>query len=178
MFEKEIPFERNKMIDFLSHHSRYYTMHSWNGLTSYANNVKLYNLDLPDDLKDKAYDFIYAECFEYTEDVNNLIDDFRSRTGYTAGFNGRSSGYIVLYDTSGQYNENISYKSVDADADFEDWDDNELKQRVQLITEFDKLCDLIRSSLIYYLREYDVIDEEYTVVKTRAIAIPKNQEMM
>lgn len=176
MFEKEIPFERNKMIDFLSHHSRYYTMNSWNGLTSYANNVKLYNLGLPDELKDKAYDFIYAECIEYNNDVSNLIADFHSRTGYTAGFNGRSAGYIVLYNTSGQHNENISYKSVDAEDDFEDWSDNELKSRVQLITEFDKLCDLIRSTLVYYLREYEVIDEEYTVVKTKAIAVPKNKE--
>ena len=37
---------RKEMINFLTTHFRYYTNNSWNLSTSYANNVKIYNLDL------------------------------------------------------------------------------------------------------------------------------------
>lgn len=65
MFFKEVDKnDRNAMIEFLSNHFRYYTMNSWNRLTSYANNVKIYNLPIDTEIHDKAYDFLSERCYE------------------------------------------------------------------------------------------------------------------
>ena len=47
-FSKQIDTDnRQAMAEFLANHFRYYTMNSWNRLTSYANNVKSKNSSLP-----------------------------------------------------------------------------------------------------------------------------------
>ena len=47
MFSVKVDMRSRKaMTEFLENHFRYSTMNSWNGSTSYANNVKYYNLDL------------------------------------------------------------------------------------------------------------------------------------
>lgn len=89
--------DRNEMIDFLKSHFRYYTMNSWNKSTSYAQNVKVYNIGLTPEQRDRAYDIICAEG-AYDE-INCIIDDFgiKHNHEYQIGFNGRSDGYLVLY---------------------------------------------------------------------------------
>lgn len=153
-FEKEIDFRsRKSMTDFLRNHFRYYTANSWNRLTSYANKVKLYDLDLPEEIRDKAYDFWGAEHDEFNWDVDDMIDEFKMQTGYDAGFNGRSSGYLVLYDTE-RGKDNKLYPicaSIDSDGDYEHWSLDELKGRAKLVQQFDRLCDEIRELFIYYV---------------------------
>lgn len=87
---------RKEMIDFLSHHFRYYTMNSWNRSTSYARNVKIHNLDLTAAQRSKAYDMIYAEGT--FDEINMYLEDFavNHEHKYQAAFNGRSGGYIVM----------------------------------------------------------------------------------
>ena len=46
---------RKAMVNFLENHFRYSTMNSWNNSTSYANNVKYYNLDLTNEQTDKFF---------------------------------------------------------------------------------------------------------------------------
>ena len=91
---------KKEMIKFLKNHERYWTMNSWNGSSSYANNVKIYNLGMDHDLEMKAYDLLAEEGFNdlLASDYEFLIERFEEETGYTIGFNGRSSGYLVLYD--------------------------------------------------------------------------------
>lgn len=163
IFSKNIADSRQNKIEFLTKHFRYYTANSWNRLTSYANNVKINNLKLPEEIKNKAYDFICAECDDFWFDVREMISDFRIRTGYSAGFNGRSDGYIVLYDDN-------SCRSIDQYEDFEDWDDSAIDERVQLVKDFDELCDNIRDLFIDYVKNSEICEEEYTVVKKRIIA--------
>ena len=43
-YEKVDLRSRKDMVDFLENHFRYFTMNSWNRSTSFANNMKLYNL--------------------------------------------------------------------------------------------------------------------------------------
>ena len=51
MFYKEIDKRyRETMISFLKKHFRYNTMNSWNRSTSYANNIKLHQIDKPEDV--------------------------------------------------------------------------------------------------------------------------------
>ena len=84
-----------QMFEFLKNHFQYYTMNSWNRLKSIAHNVKIYNLKLSGDswtalalLQDDDY-------FE----VNLMIEDWEAEhPNYKVGFNGRSGGYLVLYN--------------------------------------------------------------------------------
>ncbi|MCX9028536.1 MAG: hypothetical protein OIN86_10200 [Candidatus Methanoperedens sp.] len=87
---------RVEMIAFLHGHFRYYTMNSWNRLTSYARNVKIQNLSLTKEQRSRAYDIIYAE--DTFIEINERIRMFNEEHGYAyqASFNGRSGGYIVL----------------------------------------------------------------------------------
>ena len=56
-FIKEVDLRsRKSMIRFLTTHFRYDTMNSWNQSTSYANNVKVYNLGLTKEQEEKLYD--------------------------------------------------------------------------------------------------------------------------
>ena len=162
MFYKEVNTkDRKEMIDFLLHHFRYYTMNSWNISTSYANNVKIYNLDIPAEYQDKAYELI--EISETFDTFSELFNEFTAKTGYDVGFNGRSSGYLVLYDT--EYNLEtgtlVTYpgRNIDQYEDFEDWSLEDLQERVQLVTAFDQLCDDCRETFINVLKEYDIVED-------------------
>lgn len=214
MFESKVDMRsKKKMIDFLVNHFRYDTMNSWNRSTAYANNMKITHLDLPHDVKDKLWDMLDVDCDELRWSWDDLITDFERETGYTAGWNGRSGGYLVMYEFEMKPSGYKSYctncyqrnyqlatetnckcgkcgqnarrnyenppmqKSVfpgrsidDFDAeDFAEYDMDWLKERVKLVQRFDQLCSDIIDEAIYYAENYEVVDEEYTVTKTRKV---------
>ena len=88
---------RAEMTAYLSGHFRYSTMNSWNRSTSYACNMKLYKLGLDRETEDKLWDMIQVP--EFYERLNERIVDFNRKHNYLwqAGWNGRSGGYLVLY---------------------------------------------------------------------------------
>ena len=49
---------RKDMIAFLQNHFRYHLMNSWNQTTSYANNIKIQNLCIPENIKSAFYDML------------------------------------------------------------------------------------------------------------------------
>lgn len=166
---------RDEMIKFLTTHFRYFTMNSWNGATSYANNVKIYNLGIKDeDLVDKAFD-ITVDDIERSEldfAMRDVIKSFEKKYKKGVGFNGKSGGYLVLYYTEiGDENEMNVFpgKSLGSDDPeyFEDWTDFKLKKFVALVTAFDKLCDEIREVYITYLEQSEIVEEEEVIVTTR-----------
>ena len=172
-FEKKVDLRsRNAMEGFLIDHFRYPTMNYCNKSTSYANNVKIYKLGLSADIMDKAYDVI-GHDFAF-HDINYLIHDFEMLHDFEwqVGFNGRSSGYMVLY--RGGYNikergDGTTYFApyikpglgVDEllEDTFCDWSMDDLRERVRLICEFDRLCDECRNVFIENCKYYDG-DEE------------------
>lgn len=91
---------RKKMIDFLENHFRYDTLNSWNCSKSFANNMKIYNLELPKKTK-SVLDYLYCsdDWDNLMEPIEFLISEFEKQTNYeyTAMFNGASGGYLVLY---------------------------------------------------------------------------------
>jgi len=99
MFYKEVNLKkRGEMIAFLKKHFRYCTMNSWNRSTSYANNIKLYNIDIPADIdSDRCWEMLGIT--DWQEKLSDLLEDFgRSHNWlWQAGINGRSGGYVVLY---------------------------------------------------------------------------------
>lgn len=88
---------RQTMTSFLTEHFRYPTMNSWNRSTSYACNLKLYNLGLEREIEDKLYELIQTQ--EFFDIQAEMLSAFGNQHQFRwqVGMNGRSSGYLVLY---------------------------------------------------------------------------------
>jgi hypothetical protein len=85
-------------------------MNGWNRATSYAANVKIHRIAFPDsDTRNRAYDLL--QCDDAFEDIHWLIREFDEAHGWAwqVGFNGRSSGYMVLYQGGRKETEFKSY---------------------------------------------------------------------
>jgi hypothetical protein len=94
------PRTKKDMISYLSDHFRYSTMNNWNRGSSYARNVKLSRIKFPDkQTENRAWDMICNDVQEAFYGVREIMDDFAINHDwrYQIGFNGRSSGYMVLY---------------------------------------------------------------------------------
>jgi hypothetical protein len=89
------------MRAYLRDHPRYYTMNSWNRSKSYSRCIKLDEITFPDKATEStAYDVIGADS-EWWEDsgIKDEIREFDRRWNhaYQLGTNGRSGGYLVIY---------------------------------------------------------------------------------
>lgn len=150
-----------QMFNFLKGHFSYDTMNSWNCLKSIANNVKVYNLNLEGSCW-VALSALQADDYFC---VNSMIEDWEyEHPNYKVGFNGRSGGYLVLYNKDNNCNVLPDYI---VDGDYEDYKqyikdyygtlkDNRsnLRYLTELVRDFDKLCDDIRS----YVNELSKLD--------------------
>ena len=63
-------------------------------------------------------------------------------------------------------------KDVDMNEDFDGWTLGELRERVELVQEFDKLCDSIVSGYIELCKNYRITEEEILVPKTIKVLEP------
>jgi ribosomal protein L37E len=205
---------REAMAGYLAGHFRYNTMNSWNRSTSYAHNLKIYNLGLEKDIADKLYSMIHVSGFY--EPLNDLMHDFGADHGHRwqAGMNGRNGGYLVLYQGQlepsgyksycarcGQRNyksvsENgnvcgvcreparrdyphthmrvVSYpgRGTDEGEEFEEWSMCQLRERVELVQEFDRLADAIVAEALWLAKNHDIREESYIIEKTRPVLVP------
>ncbi len=100
---------RKAMESYLGEHFRYPTMNSWNRSTSYANNMKIHHLGISGYIADKLYDLIQTP--EFYDQLHELIQTFNEKNDYLwqAGWNGRSGGYLVLYQGGKKPSEYRSY---------------------------------------------------------------------
>jgi hypothetical protein len=103
--------------DFLKNHFRYYTARSWNQSESFAANVKVYNV-VPKHLQDIAYEM--AEMEDVHENIRDILREFAEKYDYRwqIGFNGRSSGYLVLYQGERKKSEHKSYCRICGQRNF------------------------------------------------------------
>ena len=217
MYYKEIDKRyRESMVKFLRQHFRYRTMNSWNKSTSYANNIKLYNIDKPNDVDEETF-WEMIGITEWQEKLSDLLEDFGRRHNWfwQAGINGRSGGYVVIYRGGIKPSGYKSYcthcgqknyeavpedqigtcgrcdakarvdfkqthmqvftwpgKNVDMYEDFEGWTLSELRERVELVQEFDRLCDDIVRTYIEICMNYRITEEEILVPKTIKVLEP------
>ena len=217
MYNKQIDKRyRQTMVKFLKKHFRYNTMNSWNKSTSYANNIKLHNVDKPDDVDNDAWWEILWTT-DWQNQLSDLLENFgrRHEWQWQAGINGRSGGYVVLYrggikpsgyksycthcgqknyqdvpegeigicgrcDTKARVNFKQTHmqvfswpgKDVDMHESFEDWTLGELRQRVELVQDFDRLCDDIVSAYCEICKNYRISEEEILVPKTIKVLEP------
>ena len=159
-----------QMFNFLKDHFQYYTMSSWNRTKSIANNVKLYKLGLSGDWT-VALDFLNDSSYD---EINSMIEDWEfEHKGYKVGFNGRSDGYLVLYNDNN--NGCILSDDIDECVDYEEYkrycteyyggvkhNRRDLVKMVKLVQDFDKLCDQLRDYCDYLsTRDFkkDVMEE-------------------
>lgn len=152
-----------QMFNFLRGHYMYDTMNSWNGLKSIAHNVKLYNLGLDGDYW-IVWDLLNDE-FDRSglqDQINWKIKDWEAdHEGYAVNFNGRSGGYLVLYNKAN--NRNVLPDVIIDYDDYEDFKGNlkeywggikyymsDLRFYTKLVQDFDKLCDELRDLVNNY----------------------------
>ena len=203
---------RKAMERYLRQHFRYDTMNSWNRATSYACDMKIHHLGLDSRTADKLYGLIQVP--EFYGQLQDLIQDFDENHDYIwqAGWNGRSCGYLVLYQGGKKPSEYRSYctscgqrnyrsvsesgtrcgrcgeesrvdyatppmeifaypgRGTDMDEDFEDWSLYELRQRTELVQDFDRLADDIVTEALH-------IAETHTV-EERIIYVPQQKLVM
>ena len=139
-----------QMFEFINNHFRYYTANSWNRGRSIAHNVKIYNLGLSGDHW-TALTFLQDDDYFV---VNMMIEDWETEhRGYKVGFNGRSGGYLVLYNAAGgsAIPDTLDYDNYeDYKADMRDYygsvkaNRNELRDFVKVVQDIASLCDEIR----------------------------------
>ena len=169
---------KKAMLDFLQHHYRYYTMNSWNRLDSFAHIVKLHTLQMPE-MPQEQVDVAWAliegiDCPDYEQAVHDLINEFTQETGYTAYFNGRSSGYIVMRSTPHPITNRC--EPTPDSSDFNDMSMDELREWVKLVQRFDKLCDDIRHAFIYAATHYKIKESTILVKQTVTQIVDPEQE--
>lgn len=176
-FKKVDKRSKQGMIDFLNEHLTYDTMNSWNRSTSYANNVKIYNLGLDEDIEEKLYKYVDEEVEIYELDyiLREMKESFAREWGYYPGFNGRSGGYIVLYNTCLVDGKRETYPGrpfpTVLDDNYEDIILSELREEVELVQAFDKWVDELLQKIVDYLSTIEIIEETYTIERTRLIAV-------
>ena len=147
-YQKGIDITNAKqMWNFLHDHYQYYTMNSWNGIKSIANNVKVYNLKLSGNCYN-ALTFLQDD--DYCT-VNMMISEWEAdHPNYRVGFNGRSGGYLVLYnDDNSKSILPCIIEDFDSYEDFKSWYRvkdylYDLREYTKLVQDFDKLCDQLR----------------------------------
>lgn len=97
-FNQMVDIDRYNMAEFLTDHFKYHTMNSWNNSRSFAANVKIHHTDkLTREQQTKGYELLDMD--DVYENIRFVLDEFAERWKweYQIGFNGRSSGYLVLY---------------------------------------------------------------------------------
>lgn len=100
---------RKEMTNFLQGHFRYPTMNSWNRATSYACNLKIHRLGLESEIESKPYDMLGTQEFYcLRQDALDLFNEMHNYR-WQAAFNGRSGGYLVLYQGELRPTGHLSY---------------------------------------------------------------------
>lgn len=154
------------MWNFLKEHFTYSTLNSWNRLESIANDVKLYKLNLEGDWTNVIrYLTDVADCggLQLAIEDETLAFNEEHYPNYRVGFNGRSNGYLVLYNS-----ENNRSVLPDCVTDYDTYEDfkedikagwngynvsdfnRELRDAVELVRDFDRLCDTLRDIVNAY----------------------------
>lgn len=140
----------------------YATMNSWNNQDSLAYNLKVYNV-IRKDLRNKAYEIMSDDNLsaEIYDTISCMIDDFQRACDYeyTAGFNGRSGGYLVLYKSCKIRN----YETGDTRIEtyMRGLDEQSVSGNVKKM--FRKLAQDIVDFVEHFLQEYEIVEQEIMI---------------
>ena len=155
----------------------YDTMNSWNGQKSLAYNLKIYNV-IRSDLRQKAYEIMGDEniACELYDDISRFIDDFTVDCGYgyTAGFNGRSGGYLVLYKSCRiTQHKDDGTMHTRIETYMTGLDEQEVPSEVK--KKFHKLAQDIVNHTEWFLSNYDIVEQEIMIPTKIKTLQPKGE---
>lgn len=171
-------------LNYINKHFYYFTMNSWNRTKTLANNVKIYNLPLTTEQKNKFYEITEDENLsqELYDNINCLLYAFEAQNpGLEVYFNGRSGGYIVIKNKGN--NENIIDENITDSANKQDltnyfknvcgWSFEDSQAETKRIIEenfetcvlFDNLCDEILQEFKHILNNSQIEEEEILYTK-------------
>ena len=167
-----------------------------------AYNLKVHTV-IDSDLQNKVYELMDTEYFY--DDINMMIEDFAIEFDYKwqAGFNGRSSGYLVLYRGGRKLSEYKSVCTSCGQRNYKSVSENGSKcgvcgqdtrvdrEMFQVFAQpglgiddndvpsdvkkaFRKLAIDIVKDTEYKARNFVVEEEEYQITKTRKILVEKS----
>ena len=160
------------MWNFLKEHYSYYTMNSWNRQKSIANNVKLHRLNLDGD-----WTVVMKYLFDDSDSgllqmyIDDEIREFEDKHPYYKVYsNGRSGGYLVLCNADNNYS--VLPECVDNYESYEDFKEDckcwgyrvsdylrELRDTVEIVRDFDRLCDRLRDLVNEYSKKSFDVDK-------------------
>jgi len=167
------------MREYLDNHFRYYTMNSWNKVTNYARNVKLYTLNIPKEDQDTAYSLLSVEDTEIWEIIRYMMCQFASiyEYKYQMGFNGRSNGYIVLYQGGkNKDNKPCIYPSKSQSLTHEGLSSDSLRQLYDVVKHFDATVDNIIAVFKDYASSHIVEEREIMIPTKVRVVVEKKHE--
>ena len=169
---KEINLDNDKeVLDFLKNHKKYSLMNTWNMLYGYSNNIKIYNLDVTDEEKEKLYDLLDLDesSFDIQMQFDMLNEEFNGKyPGYYVIVNGRSGGYLVLSsDNTRSYQNEVVHP--------EDLSKYERRELAEIVTDFDKFCDDYIAGILAIINDSEIVEEEVTYTKKIRVLRPKEE---
>lgn len=172
MYFKEINLDNDKeVLDFLKNHKKYSLMNTWNMLYSYSNNIKIYNLDVTNEEKEKLYDLLDLDetSFDIQMQFDMLNEEFNGKHhGYYVIVNGRSGGYLVLSsDNVRDYQNEVNYP--------EELSVDQRRELAEIVTDFDKFCDDYISGILAIINDSEIVEEEVTYTKKIRVLRPKEE---
>ncbi len=146
--------DRNEMISFLKRHLRCNTRYLWDRSTSYANDISFEAMNIGP-LKDVVEFFEEQHCgvsLTLCSGVFNIdvARDFsqNQQNSFIVEIN---EGHAVLYqchlDGKG-IRRALLNRGTDENETFMSWSDDQVRERVELVSAFDRACDEMRAIYI------------------------------
>lgn len=172
MHFKEINLDNDKeVLDFLKNHKKYSLMNTWNMLYGYSNNIKIYNLDVTDEEKEKLYDLLDLDepSFDIQIQFDILNEEFNAKhPGYYIIVNGRSNGYLVLSsDSVRNYQTEVNYP--------EELSVDQRRELAEMVMDFDESCDDYIAGILSIVNDSEIVEEEVTYTKKIRALRPKEE---
>lgn len=172
MYFKEINLDNDKeVLDFLKDHKKYSLMNTWNMLYGYSNNIKIYNLDVTDEEKEKLYDLLGLDepSFDIQMQFDMLNEEFNKKhPGYYVIVNGRSNGYLVLSSDNARDYQSEVVRPVELS-------EHERKEIAEIVIDFDKFCDDYIAGILAIINDSEIVEEEVTYTKKIRVLRPKEE---
>jgi len=173
---KQVPRTRKAMIQYLAGHARYHSMNSWNNSTSYAHCIKVDRLGLDHETTMACLEML--EVSEAFDGFNRAMGEFSKRHEWRwqISQNGRSGGYLVLIH-GGVGKDGRQFimpgRSIDMHEDFSEWTNDALRNRAELVWDFDRTCQQAVTAFVEFARANEARDKKIMVPKRIKVAVPR-----
>lgn len=153
---------KGAMLYFLKSHARHSDGYEH---PTYSNCVKLCRLDIPRAQLAMAYAMLDQEA--PFESMGVMIDSWSGGTlhRFTVAQEGRSHGHLALV-----YGDGARLH----DTDMETWSLEDLRDRTQLVQDFDALSDALVSEFMRFVVHFEIVEE--TVLVEQVIRVLREKE--